>query len=364
MADGTSLTSRTASGDKRHKVRRLLVILAVIVVVLVVSGVVAGWALLFRAQNPVPAGQQVQVDIKRGSSATQIAEQLAKVGVVPNALMFRVKARNSQYGGKLKPGVYSLSTGMPYDVVFEKLASGPDIVYFDVTIPEGYTVPRVAARFAEKAGIPEDEFLKLASTGAPLFAAGHPYLQGAHGGSLEGFLFPKTYRIKKGSSAKSVIEMMLSQFDEEAATIDLTYAKTKNLNLTDVVIIASILERETQLAKEYPLVASVIYNRLHAKMRLQLDSTVFFGLPEGTKVLHKSQLAQETPYNTYRIPGLPAGPICSPGIEAMKAAAQPTKTDYLYYVLTSKDGSQTFTNNYPDFLKAVAKYRKVFNVPK
>jgi UPF0755 protein len=318
--------------------------------------------LLYRPQNPVAAGRKVQIKVASGSNATRIGETLASAGVVPSPLMFRLKARQSENGGKLKPGTYTLATGMPYELVLQKLAAGPDIVYHDVTIPEGYTVSRVAERLAKEAGVDKAEFLRLATTGAPEFAAAHPYLQGAVGGSLEGFLFPKTYRIKQGTSARAVIEMMLAQFDQEASTVDMSYAKSKNLTLRDVVIIASILERETQLGREYPIVASVIYNRLHAKMRLQLDSTVFYGLPDGTKVLTKADLARVTPFNTYRRSGLPAGPISSPGLAAIQAAAKPATTPYLYYVLTSKDGSQTFTTNYADFLKAVAKYRKVFGI--
>jgi UPF0755 protein len=155
---------------------------------------------------------------------------------------------------------------------------------------------------------------------------------------------------------------MLDQFDKEIATVDMSYAKSKNLTVTDVVIIASILERESQLSREYPLVASVIYNRLHAKMRLQLDTTVFYLLPEGAKTFTKADLNRVTPYNTYRMAGLPAGPICNPGLETLQAAAHPAQSNYLFHVLTSKDGSQTFSTNYADHLKAVAKYKQVFGV--
>ena len=170
---------------------------------------------------------------------------------------------------------------MPYELVFEKLTSGPEIVYFDVTIPEGYTATSVADASPRRPGYSRDELTDLVTKGAPQFAAQHPYLVGAEGGSLEGFLFPKTYRIKEGASARSVVEMMLDQFDAEIAKVDLSYAKSKNLTVTDVVIIASILERETQLSKEYPLVASVIYNRLRTKKRLELDSTVLLHAARG-----------------------------------------------------------------------------------
>jgi len=332
------------------------------VVVLVVLALAAGvvWQMLFRAANPVAAGQPVEFTVKRGQSVEQIGQALAEKGVVRNALMFRVRARNSEQASELKPGAYNLATGMPYDIVLDKLATGPDVVYFDVTIPEGFTARRVAARFAAQAGVSEAEMLDLVLHGAPKFEKEHPYLKGAYDGSLEGFLFPKTYHVKKGTKSEAIVNMMLNQFDEEIATVDLTYATSKNLDVKDVVIIASIIEREVRLQREYPLVSSVIYNRLKLPMRLQLDSTVFYALPEGTKILTKADLAARTPWNTYRRDGLPLTPICNPGIKAIQAAAKPKKTEYLYYVLTSKDGSQTFATNYPDFLKAVAKYRKLF----
>ena len=359
MSDTISERGAGKRGVRRRPSRVVGAVARVLVALLIVGGISA-WTLLFRVENPVAPGKPVTLTIKRGSSARTIAEQLAKDGVVANALMFRVRARFTDNAGGLKPGQYGLTTGMPYDLVFAKLAKGPDIVYFDVTIPEGFSAVRVARRIATDTGLSEGELIRLVTTGAPGFTAKHPLLKGAQGGSLEGFLFPKTYQIRKGTSATSIVDMMLSQFDTEIARVNLTYAKSKGLSVTQVVTIASIIEREVRLSREYPLVSSVIYNRLALPMRLQLDSTVFYGLPEGTKVLTKADLARKTPYNTYARDGLPAGPICNPGIKAINAAAKPAKSKYLYYVLTSEDGSQTFATNYPDFLKAVKKYRALF----
>lgn len=333
-----------------------------LVVVLVIAGVAAGtaWQLLYRAENSVAAGQQVEFTVKRGQTVEQIGVALAQQGIVRNALMFRLTARNSEQANQLKPGTYNLATGMPYGLVLDKLVSGPDVVYYDVTIPEGFTARRVAARFAEETGVSKAEMLDLVMHGAPQFEDDHPYLEESHDGSLEGFLFPKTYHVKQGTEPEAIVEMMLDQFDEEIAEVDLSYAKKRNLDVRDVVTIASIIEREVRLKREYRLVASVVYNRLKLPMRLQLDSTVFYGLPEGTKILRKADLEANTPWNTYSRDGLPLTPICNPGIEAIKAAAKPKQTAYLYYVLTSKDGSQTFATNYTDFLKAVRKYRKLF----
>lgn len=358
----TESVEPTQRRPRRRQRRGCLAGFVVIGVLAVLAAVVALTAYneLYRAENPVPPGQPVEFEVKRGQGVSEIGNALAKAGIIRNSNMFRLQARRSDVEAKLLPGTYRFATGMPYDLVLEKLASGPDIVYYDVTIPEGFTARRVAARFAKETGVSEAELLQLALHGAPRFSGKHPYLKGSYDGSLEGFLFPKTYHVKEGSSAEQIIEMMLKQFDAEFDSVDMTFAASKNLTVRDVVIIGSILERETKLPKEYPLVASVIYNRLALPMRLQLDSTVFYGLPEGTKILRKTDLDRVTPWNTYRMSGLPRTPICNPGLAAIKAAAKPAKSKYLYYVLTSKDGSQTFSTNYEDFLKAVDKYRKLF----
>lgn len=337
----------------------LLAIFVLLVVLAGVAGTVA-WNMLMKPDTDIAAGQTVEVVIESGSSTAQIAEQLSTAGVIKNALMFRLESRRSELDGKLKAGEYAFSTGMPNDLVLAKLTSGPDIVYYDVAIPEGFTAEQIAARFAAQAKIPEAEIMKLVTGGADEFVAEHPYLKNAYRDSLEGFLFPATYRIKEGTSAREVVEMLLDTFDEKIAEVDLSYAESKNLDLRDVVIIASILERESKIKKEFPLVSSVIYNRLRKPMRLQLCATVMYELPEGTTKLTNEDLKLQSPYNTYINDGLPVGPISNPGIAALEAAAKPADTDYYYYVLTGKDGSQTFASTYGEFLKAKQVYKEVF----
>jgi UPF0755 protein len=331
----------------------LLVVAAVLVV-----GVGLGWWLLTRIEHPVQSGKSVEVRIPQGAGTEQIGRMLSSYGVVDNSLMFIVKAKLGKTA--LRPGTYQFATGMPVELVLKRLAAGPPVAYVDVMIPEGFTAAQVARRFAARAGVSEDEMMGLVTHGAPQFEEGRSYLANAAGGSLEGFLYPATYRIKKGTKPAAIIKMMLDKFDESIAKVDMKYANSKNLTRTDVVIIASILEREAKIRREYPLVASVIYNRLHAHMRLQLCATVMYVLPEGTTKLSNDDLFNPSPYNTYRNAGLPPGPICNPGVEAMRAAANPARTKYLYYVLTGKDGSQTFTKTYAEFLAAKKKYHQVF----
>lgn len=345
---------------KGSRIGRILGGLIITLIVLAAAAAAGAWYLLFEPDFDVAPGKDKEILIARGSSTSDIATTLSQAGVIDNALMFRIKARRSDADGQLKAGMYLFTTGSEYEAVLAKLAKGPDIVYYDVPIPEGFSAKQIAARFAKRAHIDEDELYSLATKGASRFADEHPYLKDAHAGSLEGYLFPATYRVKKGTSAKAIVEMMLDKFDAEIAKVDLSYAKSKNLTLEDVLTIASLIEREVKLADEFPLVSSVIYNRLRIRMRLQLDSTVFYGLPEGTKVLTSADLHNNHPYNTYSHYGLPPGPLANPGLQAIDAAAHPKKTEYLYYVLTGEDGSQTFATNYEDFMKAVAIYRKKF----
>ncbi|HET6351962.1 MAG TPA: endolytic transglycosylase MltG [Coriobacteriia bacterium] len=337
----------------------VLGVIGLLVVVLAVAGV-GVYSYFFKPEAKVANGTPVNVTVSKGAGSEAIANQLADAGVVSNANLFLLSVKESGKGSKLKPGAYKLAAGMPHDKIIDVLVEGPAVKTYTVTIPEGWRIEQMAARYAAEAQIPEDEFLTLAKTGAKEFAGNHPYLADAYNGSLEGFLFPKTYTIRDGSSARDVIEMMLDQFDKEIASVDLAAAAKKNLTLSDVVNIAAIVERETKLAEERPKVASVIYNRLHLKMRLQMCSTVVYVLNKKEMRLTIAETRVDSPYNTYINAGLPPGPIASPGLSSLQAAAHPADTKYIYYVLTGKNGSHTFAKNNADFLTAKRKSKEVF----
>ncbi|MDP2182422.1 MAG: endolytic transglycosylase MltG [Actinomycetota bacterium] len=328
--------------------------------VLVVALAVGVWVLFLRPDSDVVAGTPVQIEIPSGASTTEIAERLSLAGVVINANMFRLQARLSQSDGDLKAGIYDLVAGLSYDQAIDELTRGPKVKYVTVTIPEGFVVEQIAERLEAEAGIPASEFLALAKGGAGEFVSGHSYLESAYAGSLEGYLFPKTYRIKEGSTARDVIEMTLRQFDKEIASIDIGPAEKRGLTMNELVTIASMIEREAQLAKERPLVSSVIFNRLEKGMRLEIDATIEYVLPGNRFRLENRHLKIDSPYNTYMYKGIPPGPIANPGIESLRAAVDPADTDYMYYVLTGKDGSHTFATNFDEFLKAKQRSKEVF----
>jgi UPF0755 protein len=312
------------------------------------------------AQTDTPAGGAVQLRIKDGATTGEIASALLKAGVISNANGFALRSRLTGSDGKLQPGVYDLKTRMSDHEVIDMLESGPAIDYITVTIPEGFRVDQIADRLKREAGIPRAKFLALAQHGALAFAQDHPYLAAAYKGSLEGYLFPKTYQLRKNMTAEQVIEMMLDQFDRETADLDFAAAEARGLTRQQVVVLASMIERESKLDEERPLVSSVIYNRLRKGMRLKIDATIEYVLRDRRLRLTNRDLYTKTPYNTYLHEGLPPGPISNPGLKSLQAAVAPARTRLLYYVLTGKDGSHTFTTNLADFLVAKKKSKEVF----
>jgi UPF0755 protein len=336
------------SPRRRRRGRAALVALGIVGVLF--ACVAAGiWFGLVRTVNPRPAGTEVEVIIPLGSDTRTIAEKLADAGVVANPYMFRIQSRMIHADGKLKAGAYVLVTGMEYAAVIDRLQVGPPVESVTLVVPEGLTIDQVAERLQARSGISAVEFKQLAKSGADRFD--RTFLKTNSTKSLEGYLFPKTYRIKKGATASDVIDMMLDQFEEETAGLDLTRARAKGVDVHGVVTIASMVERETRLAKERPVVASVVYNRLDKHMYLEIDATIQYLLGNKPRLLYRD-LKVKSPYNTYLHKGLPPGPIASPGLASLRAAADPATTGYLFYVLTGKDGSHTFASNQADFLAA------------
>lgn len=351
-ASGRSRRGRHSPDEAtRHRARKV-VMLAVAVALAVCMPAYGAWRLFFAREADVGAGVPVQIEVPAGSDSADIAKLLAEAGVIDNAAMFRARARIDGIDAELRPGVYDLVTGMPYDEVVKCLLDGPSAGYIKVTIPEGFTAAKIANRLEAQAGIPAEEFLELAYGQAAMFADQHPYLQDAHEGSLEGYLFPKTYEIPARSSAADVIQMMLDQFDAEYARLDAKAKADSGLSVHEVVTIASMIEREARLPEERALISSVIHNRLAKGMKLEIDATVEYVIQENRPRLLKSDLAVDSPYNTYKHHGLPPGPISNPGLASIEAAILPAKTSYLYYVRTGEDGSHTFCETYEEFLEA------------
>jgi UPF0755 protein len=310
---------------------------------------------------------EVTVFIPEGSSTSEIATILKKQKVISKESSFIDAVKKRGVESQLLPGKYLLRTGMSDDKVIDALIAGPISLEAGnkLTIPEGLTLEATAARVEEVCKIPAADFIAEAHL-ADKYVADYPFLEGVYDNSMEGFLYPKTYQIPEGANAEYVIRVLLDQFRIETEGLDLSLAESKNLTLYDVVSIGSMIEKEVLVEEERPLVGSVIYNRLHEGMRLQICATVVYAIGlenyDGHPLL-ESDLDTESPYNTYLVADLPAGPICSPRIESIRAAAHPADTDYLYYVLTSENGTHTFCATYEEFEAANIVYHELFNVP-
>jgi UPF0755 protein len=233
---------------------------------------------------------------------------------------------------------------------------------FRVVFPEGFTRVEMAARAQAVAKIADREShrkVKLSGRGYAA-ATAKPRAIAGFGGKklpLEGFLFPDTYNFDRATTSAQLANVQLQEFAAKWGTVNLSYARSKNLTPYDVLTIASMVEGEAQVPKERPLIAAVIYNRLHDHMPLQIDATTRYGLHiPPTQSLTNAELNSDNPYNTRHRPGLPPTPIDNPGLASIEAAAHPAHVDYLYFVRKPDHKHHYFTANYQDFLQHEAQY--------
>lgn len=290
---------------------------------------------------------RVAVSIPRSSSVGDIGSLLEKKGVISSSFFFGARATLSGKRGDLKPGRYVLKKDMSYGDVIDRLSAGPPANVITVVVPEGRSRREIAASLQGLTG----NYLAATKRKPP---KGY----GASGASdLEGFLFPATYQMRPGANVKVLVAKQLQAFKQRFGTVGLRAAKRKNLTPYDVLIIASLVERETAVARERKLIASVIYNRLRAGTPLGIDATTRFEFNKWSGALTRSELASPSPYNTRNHTGLPPGPIGNPGLASIMAAAAPANSPYMFYVANPcRPGTHTFTKTLAEFNAAVARY--------
>ena len=301
----------------------------------------------------VAAGQDVSITIPEGASGDDIASILSKNHVIENPKDYYAAVAKEGAEMSLKPGDYALKTGMDAVDVVRQLVAGPNSGAV-LTIQEGLTLEQTAERVEAAYGISKDEFLVQAK--ASKYANDYPFLEGAYNDSLEGYLYPKTYTFTGAPSADDIIRKLLDQFVSETASLNLDKG-ANGLSAQQIVTMASLIERETAVDSERPTIASVIYNRLDADMPLQIDAAIVYARGGGNQAVTYSDLEIDSPYNVYKNYGLTPGPICSPSISSIKAALNPDKTDYLYYVASATgDGTHKFSSDYEQFEKDSQEY--------
>jgi uncharacterized YceG family protein len=300
---------------------------------------------------------RVRVVIPANTDAGTIGDLLAEKGVVASGGFFELNATLTGRRGKLRPGEYTLLRDMSYGDAIAALEKGPKVKVVptvDVTVPEGLSI-REAAPVVDKGPL-KGSYRKAASERRLLRRIRK---LGAPRGTdtAEGFLFPATYTLVDGSPARDLVSKQLAAFEDNFKGIDMRYAKRKNLTRYDVLIIASLIEREVQIDKERPLVAAVIYNRLAMGEPLGIDATIRYEKRNWDRPLKVSELEDVTPYNTRKVGGLPPTPIGNPGPKSLEAAADPARKDYLFYVIKPcADGAHAFSSTNAQFERDVAAY--------
>jgi uncharacterized YceG family protein len=309
----------------------------------------------------------VAVKIPKGASVGEVGNLLEKKGVisggfvVSGSTLFQARVTLAGDRSDLFAGKFVMAEGMSYGDAIDQLTKEPEPAeattkpgIVTVTIPEGQSRP-ITAKLVKEDGI-KGNYLKATKKSKILNPEDYG---GKNVKSLEGFLYPDTWEFRTSKPVKNLVALQLEDFKKKIKKVKMKYAKSKNLTVFDVVTIASMIEREAGVPKQRKLVASVIYNRLRDGMTLGIDSTIRFATGNYEKPLTQSELESESPYNTRTHPGLPPGPINSPGLAALNAAAHPKKTGYLFYVNNPSSCNElTFAKTEEEFLADAAKYEK------
>lgn len=314
---------------------------------------VAAWFFLSVTTTTVDQpGQGVvkTIEIPDGATLRQVAILLQRERLLRNQWGLLLLGKLTASERRIVAGEYALRSDMtPRDLLAE-LRSG-HVVLYQVTIPEGYTVAQIADLFDEKAIVDGKEFLRLTHDRA--------FIQtlNLEADSLEGYLFPSTYRLSRHAKSKDVIAVMVGSLRQVLTPELQARAKEVGMSLHDVLTLASVIEKESGVDTERELVSAVFHNRLRRGIPLQSDPTVIYGIRNFNGNLTKQDLASSSPYNTYRMTGLPPGPIANPGAGAIRAALYPVPTTYLYFV-SRNDGTHQFSSTLAEHNRAVEQYQR------
>ncbi len=286
------------------------------------------------ACSPTPRGAPIRVIVPRGSSFAVATDSLKRAGLVGSPLLFRMYARFRKEDRNIKPGTYLLKRGTPWADIIEALNGGKGLVN-TITIPEGFGLFQIVPLLSERLQVPADSINAVVRDSALRNRVG------ASAETLEGYLFPDTYAFPVGTTARESVTEMVKGFERRWKPEWRARLDSIGLDRNKAITLASIVEREARRPEERPVIAAVYLNRLKAGMLLQADPTVQFALGRHTPRVLLKDLEKDSPYNTYKYPGLPPGPIASPGSASIVAALNPAKVDYLYFV-AAPDGHHEF----------------------
>ncbi|MCR1897964.1 endolytic transglycosylase MltG [Irregularibacter muris] len=325
------------------------------ITLLILVVVIIGGAILYYHSliGPVTTnGEEKIIEIPQGYSMEKIATLLEKEGIIKNKFAFQAAVFLENKRGKLQSGTYALNSSASTKEIIHRISNGEVISHsVKVTIPEGYELSMIAERLEEKGLTTKEKFLEAAQQIDQYNYSFLKEIPKDRKQPLEGYLFPDTYEFSKDISEEKIIETMLNRFNR--AFKDEYYERAQELDMStdDIIIMASLVEREARQEEERALIAGVYYNRLEINMLLQCDATVQYALEDRKSRLLYSDLKIDSPYNTYKYPGLPIGPISSVGEASLKAALYPENSPYLYYVAQS-NGSHIFSKTLDEHNRA------------
>ncbi|MDV3425691.1 MAG: endolytic transglycosylase MltG [Bacillota bacterium] len=325
--------------------KKLVISLSLIILIILCSFIYCRGVI----NKPLKGNSTSEILVKNGDNFYNVLDRLDKDGIIKNKFVIKAYLKFKNVKANIKPDKYKVPDDITLPQLIEVLNTGKgNLNTVKITIPEGYEVTDIAALLDSRGVISKDDFLKSIAA-YPL----KPYMKSGSGIKyrLEGYLFPSTYQIKNGSTGKEIIDIMVSEFEKVMSDIQ----KNKNIklsdkNIGDIITLASVVEKEGITDDDRVKVAEVFNQRLKINMKLQSDVTVLYALGVHKDVVYYKDLEVDSPYNTYKVNGLPIGPVCNPGRPAIEASINPKETKNIYFIII-KNGPHLFTSNYNEFLK-------------
>ena len=334
--------------------RRIVLLLLSLTVALILISGTSFWFIHAHLSQPFQAfSEEAQIFVSRGESARDIAVLLEEAGAISSARLFRCYLRYLGDGYFLQTGEYRFHEPLSPIQVAEKLHRG-EVHRYKITLPEGLSLEEVAERLESEGFGKRDRFLQLVAE-SDLISDLDPEAE-----DLEGYLYPETYYFTFDADEEEILRTLTNGFRAVWTPQRQLLAEEIGLTLRQTLSLASLVEKETALPAERPLISAVFHNRLRRNMRLECDPTVIYAIrrvKEFDGIIHQSDLELDSPYNTYKYAGLPPGPIANPGRDSIDAALRPAPVEYLYFV-AKNDGSHFFSTNYRDHHRAVLAYQR------
>ncbi|MBA4368955.1 MAG: endolytic transglycosylase MltG [Desulfobacterium sp.] len=346
--------NKTEDGKNGNQdLKKRIIVLSVCAFIILIS--VFFYILSIYQYGKKPGSNQAEkkiFSIHTGQNIHTIAEQLQHLNIIQNPSKFKMLSRVKGLNNKLKTGEYELSPSMTPNEILDIIVSGKSMLY-RITVPEGCNLHQVSLIIEKSELISCGKFYQTATDPKVTREMGIP------ADTFEGYLFPDTYLFPKKATPEIIIATMLNRFKEIFTEDWKNQADRLGFSIHEIVIISSMIEKETGSSYERPIISSVFHNRLQKGMRLESDPTVIYAIQDFDGNLTKKHLQTLTPYNTYKIIGLPLGPIANPGKKALEAALYPADTDYLFFV-SKRDGTHQFSNTIDEHNRAV----QIFQIQK